>query len=666
MSGFGQDQLTSRIQTLRGPIGGFAHRHPGLAAFWREQVREMGARAASEQEAAALERLRTWLSGQLPFALVMGDDEARRTTTLARFALSALERPDMTVVFLPVSACFGTAAEHDALQVLYGLLATPPSLLRGPPRSPNELRWAISEATRGDIAEGEPQLLVIVDGIERAADWDPDRGVHFLDGVGRGIHILVSAGEASADEDSSEWQRRLQWDRNRCFELNLAKESQDSEQLVAVARAALEAREEAALDMLAVCLAPIAPEELAVIGDCAPPSMQAASLVPDHLAALTVTDPDGAWHFRNDSFRSAWRAAVDTASVEDRLLRKATDLLEGESSAAATSEYLVRYAGTYCARTEVPLATWAAIGSPRWLAAWTRLDSGLIGYAADLRRARDAAQQVLIAGSSYEAESREALRLVVWCALLEGALFDAEASNREAQDPKPLARTPGLDLGLDPEARHARAAALFTLQSAVTGEERELISAWAAEAAAQLSADATVTPLSIPHWDSQQPRVPADPHSGEEFRSMSPVGLGVHIVNDAASVLAALGAEVTLRSATTAPASVRVAALANLVPHLPEPSRSLATDEALQAFREHPDRDALRALFACAPWMSYCDAAWLLCSEFGNDWHDGTLRDRLIGWAGITAMIPLLQRIGGFQALVDAAEAIARITHWSA
>jgi len=626
----------------------------------------MDARAATEQEATALERLQSWLGGQLPFALVMGDDEARRTTTLARFAISALERPNMTVVFLPISACFGTAAEHDALQVLYGLLATSPSLLRGQPRSPNELRWAISAATRGDIAEGEPQLLVIVDGIERAADWDPDRGVHFLDGGGHGIHILVSAGQSSPEEDLREWQRRLQWDSSRCFELNLAKESQDSERIVAFARAALDRNEAAALDMLAVCLAPIAPEELAVIGDYAPPpSMQTASLVPDHLAALTVTDPEGTWHFRTDSFRSAWRAAIDTASVEDLLLQKATDLLEGKSSVATASEYLLRYAGTYCARTEVPLAIWAAIGSPRWLAVWNRLDSGLIGYAADLRRARDAAQQVLIAGSSYDAESREALRLVVWCALLEGALFDAEASNREAQTPKPLARTPGLILSFDAEARHARAAALLKLQSAVTGKEREIISAWADEATVQTSAEAAVTPVSIPDGDSQQPRAPADTHSGEELRSMSPVALGVHIVNDAASVLLALGAEVTLRSATTAPASVRAAALANLVPHLSEPSRSLAAGEAVQAFREHPDRDALQALFACAPWMSFGDAAWLLCSELGNDWHDSALRDRLIGWAGITEMIPLLQRIGGSQALVDGAGAIARLTHWS-
>ena len=73
-----------------------------------------------------------------------------------------------------------------------------------------------------------------------------------------------------------------------------------------------------------------------------------------------------------------------------------------------------------------------------------------------------------------------------------------------------------------------------------------------------------------------------------------------------------------------------------------------------------PERDDLRRLFACAPWMSDGDARWLLCAVLGNDAED----DIFGGPRGLTDLAPLLLRLGGPAAIFDAAKVLVTVGRW--
>ncbi|WP_437926556.1 hypothetical protein WMF37_47395 [Sorangium sp. So ce291] len=109
------------LDSLRGPEGGYARSHRGLAAFWRVIAEEILVRPAPPETLSLLTQLDDWLAGGPACALVESADPGARTALLARWALSIVERKAAEVIFVPVSPCFGTAVERDMLKLFFGL-----------------------------------------------------------------------------------------------------------------------------------------------------------------------------------------------------------------------------------------------------------------------------------------------------------------------------------------------------------------------------------------------------------------------------------------------------------------------------------------------------------------------------------------------------------------
>ena len=83
----------------------------------------------------------------------------------------------------------------------------------------------------------------------------------------------------------------------------------------------------------------------------------------------------------------------------------------------------------------------------------------------------------------------------------------------------------------------------------------------------------------------------------------------------------------------------------------------------MDAYWNDGDDNTLRALFVCGPFMSLEDAASLLCEVLGNRWQKD-FENLLVGWAGLTDLVPLLHRLGGSAALLGAASAVAEVGLW--
>ncbi|HEY2407240.1 MAG TPA: hypothetical protein VGI10_14620 [Polyangiaceae bacterium] len=662
-------QAGSRIAeviTLRGPVASYAREHAGLAAFWRA-AQPLLARPAAPQCAQALATLDAWLRGEQPLALLSGDPAAR-TETLVRFAVAAASDPELRVVFLPISACFGTAAEHDALTVLFGLFPNAQTAYWSSPRTPSELRWSISEACRGNGEWPEPRRLLILDGLERAADWDPDRGISFLESAGPDVHLIVSAGKDLDHADAAEWRRRLRWSDDDCTTLDLG-EARVESAVVARARRALESADaqarvtREALDALAVVLAPITLDELAACAALPAQAARALAAAPEPVRALVTTEADGSCHLHDDTLRCGWRAGVDERSVEQTLVAGALQMVQQRQPNTAWPDYLVRYSGAHLARSRGSLEDWQRLLGPDWLAAWLVRSPGLVGFLSDVWRARTTAGDTLLFEQPSPPKARAASRMIVWCTLVERALCDKQAGDDDRAEPERPYRPPTLDVERSTHSEHARAEALATLASELEGAAQQRVEGWLAEITAALPTDAVVVVKPVPRWDPPAPPPASDPALAAMLRAAAPDLRGIRIEQQPAAACAALGAEQCVELASSAPAYLRISALAKLVPHLPEAMRPAATAEALTAYLETSEEDALRALLCCAPWMSVRDAARLLCARFGTEWQL-SYEKVLIGWGGLTDMIPLLDRIGGASALLDAAQALDDVGRW--
>ncbi|WP_437504918.1 hypothetical protein [Sorangium sp. So ce1099] len=151
---------------------------------------------------ALLAALDAWFSGGPACALVAGRDPGLRSALLARWALSVAERQAAEVIFVPVSPRYGTAVERDMLKLFFGLFRGTATAMFSRPRSPGELNSAIRLALMGvgwvsSVPDEEnPRLLVILDGVERAADGWPDPEAPFLSEPGEGARIVVSVDAA--------------------------------------------------------------------------------------------------------------------------------------------------------------------------------------------------------------------------------------------------------------------------------------------------------------------------------------------------------------------------------------------------------------------------------------------------------------------------------------
>ncbi|WP_437325676.1 hypothetical protein [Sorangium sp. So ce381] len=446
------------LSSLRGPEGGLARSHGGLAAFWRSVAEDVLLDPAPQETRTLLGALDAWFTGGPACALVAGADPSFRSALLSRWALSVAERRAAEVIFVPVSARFGTAVERDMLKLLFGLFKGSPTAMFSRPRSPGELRAAIRLALGGvgwvsSVPDEEnPQLLVVLDGLERAADAWPDPREPFLRDPGDGAHIVVSVDSEVYAPSGVSWRERLAWAAEETTLMSFPADRTPPDEATRARHALASSGEEGALaarafDALAAILAPVSPGDLvrAVGVDLA--ELEAFERAPDPARRLVVTDDGGAYRFRDDAARAHWAAPHRLAAIEDDIVDRGLSTLRACKAASephvAWPPYLVEYLGTHMTRRGAGVTDCMALVSPTWLRAWMDKPGGLVGFLADVQRARRAATDALLQACRFGTESdpcasvERAARVcdVIWCALVDGALCAKEGSRDEERDP---------------------------------------------------------------------------------------------------------------------------------------------------------------------------------------------------------------------------------------
>ncbi|WP_437279559.1 hypothetical protein WME90_03095 [Sorangium sp. So ce375] len=670
------------LSFLRGPEGGYARSHPGLAAFWRSIAEDVLSRPASEDGRALLMQLDRWFAEGPACALVSGRDPGARTAVLARWALSVAERRAAEVIFVPISARFGTAVERDMLKLFLGLFKGSATAMFSRPRSPGELMAAIRLALMGVgwvssvPDEDNPQLLVILDGVERAADGWPDPQAAFMSQPGDGAHIIVSVDAEEHAPSGVLWRDKLAW---AAEEMALIACPANRPRLdeTAGARHALGSLGEEGLrasrvfDALAAVLAPVSREDLLGAASVDLAELEAFERAPDPARGLVVTGDEGTYRFRDDAARACWTTSERRAVIEDAIVARGLSALRGCKAASeprrAWAPYLVEHLGAHMTRRSAGVIDRMELVSPAWLEMWLDRPGGLVGFLTDVRRARRAAQDALLDACHSGTESDQGARAeraahlgdFIRCALVDETLCAKEGSRDEERDPTEPYTDPTVDLTRPTGAARERAEALMTFASLLTGSEQQLVQGWATAACAGLG---EILPHPIPHVTTD--RNAADPERTRRIRAGATYDeVDAYLSRDMEIRPTDLSPDEAWRLAESREGESRMVSFAGILPDLPEEMREKAVREVMSAYWAHGDRLALRVLSACAPWMALPDAARVICNELGNDWT-GDLPGMLVGFGSITELAPLLRRLGGTAALVGAARAIADVGRW--
>lgn len=663
--------------SLRGPEGGYARSHPGLAAFWRSIAEDVLSRPPPEDGHALLMQLDRWFAEGPACALVSGEDPGARTALLARWAVSIAVRKAAEVIFVPVSPCLGTAVERDMLKLFFGLFRTSMTAVFSRPRSPAELMLSIRMALRdvGSVSsspdEEDPQLLVIVDGIERAADGWPDRRLPFLGEPYHGAHVIVSTSEESPSTGRLNMRKRLAWPAKQASFFSII-EGHGSPAEAVAARRTLDSAGDTGRSAvrlfaaLATVLAPVSKEDLVSAVGLSSTDLEIvehAQLSPG--GSISLND-DGKLHFRDDATRARWAPAERGASMEDAIVaRGRAALASGAMAPEEWPPYLVEYLGAHMKRRSADVSELMELVSPEWLRIWMSRPGGLVGFSTDARRARRAAEDALFDACGPERavagapETAALLHAVIRCALVEGALFAKEGSRDDASYRMEPFADSTVDLRRATGAARERAEALVTFASLLTGSEQQLVQGWATDACAGLD---EILPRPIPHVTTD--RSAADPERTRRIRAGATYDeVDEYLSRDMVIRPTDLSPDEAWRLAESREGESRMVTFAGILPDLPEDMREKAVREVMSAYWAHGDRLALRVLSACAPWMALADAAMVVCSELGNDWTSD-FPGMLVGFGSITELSPLLRRLGGTAALVGAARAIADVGQW--
>jgi hypothetical protein len=169
---------------------------------------------------AILRDLDAWLEDpQRPFALLTAPAGQGKSALLAHW-VNALNARNFPVAFVPVSVRFGTNLES----VTFSALAIQLARLLGEnipsdPSIPGQVwRGMVSSYLRRSPPQG--RLLVILDGVDEAANWDVDGKLFPLDPP-PGLKVLISARSTADRPNPGAWARALVWNQRNTHQLEL-------------------------------------------------------------------------------------------------------------------------------------------------------------------------------------------------------------------------------------------------------------------------------------------------------------------------------------------------------------------------------------------------------------------------------------------------------------
>jgi hypothetical protein len=388
----------------------------------------------------------------------------------------------------------------------------------------------------------------------------------------------------------------------------------------------------AALDCLAVALSPLTESDLAMFGT-QPPAPHPS-----------IVHAENGWRWMSETLRASW--PCDRQAIESQLVRAGIELGEHDIG----SSYWVNYGAAHLVRKRAPLRDLMGLVTPQWMAAWQTQAPWLLGFATDVERASTAAMAELAMRPSAET-----LACVVRCVLVESSLFSKEGSRSCMRDRTAPYVLPAIDLAQPTGAAAERLVAITTLLSALGPQEHTAgLAHWVAQ---HNNHDTPPAPVPRPN-----PKPPSDIDT-TRLRGASVDEIGQWLSAADPPSLAGLPPNEIFELVARTEHVYRVTAYATAVAYLPESERPRAAQHAVDAYWEVGDCDTQRALLAIAPWMSDADAVDLFCELVGGEWGS-TLADRLTGWCGITDLIPLMQRLGGGEALWQVADEIIDVADW--
>jgi len=159
------------------------------------------------------EQLDAWFADQEapPYLLLAAPAGRGKSALLLRWRQRLLARPEVAAVYFPVSIRFRTNLAGVVFPALVALLANlHGEKVPGDPNMHEEVwRGLLVDYMTRPLQDGRP-LVMILDGVDEAADWVAGPGLFPLDPP-PGVRIVLSARYLANDRDANAWLQRLGW-----------------------------------------------------------------------------------------------------------------------------------------------------------------------------------------------------------------------------------------------------------------------------------------------------------------------------------------------------------------------------------------------------------------------------------------------------------------------
>ncbi|GEM_PF-2685936 len=161
---------------------------------------------------AELRALSAWLEDEdaPPYLLLTAPAGKGKSALLVRWAAGLRAREDVAAVFVPVSIRFNT----NLYGVTFAILAAQLAQVYGkkPPEkdeTPEMWRAFVTETLKEPPPDGK-RVVVVVDGLDEAADWTPGADM-FPYRPGERVRVVVSARLTAIHSAPEDWLRTLNW-----------------------------------------------------------------------------------------------------------------------------------------------------------------------------------------------------------------------------------------------------------------------------------------------------------------------------------------------------------------------------------------------------------------------------------------------------------------------
>lgn len=160
----------------------------------------------TEGQERAREALERWRAAPSPACLLHGPPGVGKTALCARLTAEAGERAGGCVAVVHVGRASRFASEQE---ILASLLAQLGEDALCPPRDVVKLRSDLRNRLANGQDEDEPEMLLVLDGLDECVDWPCDARISTLRELGERVRCLVSI--TGGEDEAHAFRGRLGW-----------------------------------------------------------------------------------------------------------------------------------------------------------------------------------------------------------------------------------------------------------------------------------------------------------------------------------------------------------------------------------------------------------------------------------------------------------------------